>query len=167
MEIANLSISEDKEKNSVQYFYTGTSCINPGTPDTRAAICICFNEDENDTMIELLDESLCTNQKAELHAVYRALLCIINELNVYIISKSEYAVKCINIWSNKWRKDNWKSIPDGTNDNKSMVKSIVELIEDLTNEGRNIKIYHWNDILSKKGNNIAYNLARESALSTI
>ena len=167
MEIANLSISDNENKNTIQYFYTGTSCMNTNSPNSNAAICICFNGDVNDTMIELLDESLSTNQKAELHAIYRALLCIIDESDIHIISKSDYAVKCVNVWSNQWRQNNWKNISYNTTDNKSIVRSIVELKDKLTDEGKNIIIYHWNNASSKEGNNIAHNLARDAILNNL
>lgn len=167
MEIANLSINENdtEKKDSVQYFYTGTSCMNVSTPHARAAVCICFSEDNNDSITELLDESLCTNQKAELHAIYRALSCIRDESNIHIISRSDYAVKCINVWSNRWKQDNWKNIPSNTIDNKSIVRSIVELIEDLIDEGKIITVSHSSSIPNTQGNNIAHNNARDALLN--
>lgn len=167
MEIANLSLNDKNEENTKHYFYTGSSCMNSGSPNPKAAICICFNEDSNDTMVELLEDSLCTNQKAELHAIYRALLCITKEKDITVISKSEYAVKCINVWSKKWRQNNWKNIPEGTSDNKSIVRSIVELIEDLTDDNLIINILHRNDIPNNQGNDIAHNTARDILLENI
>jgi ribonuclease HI len=167
MEIANLSLNDKDEQNidNIQHnFYTGSSCMNAGSPNAKAAICICFNEDYTDTITELLDDSLSTNQKAELHAIYRAVLCITSEVSTNIISRSEYAVKSVNVWSNKWRQNNWKNIPRGTSDNKSIVRSIVEVIEDLTNDGKVINILHYNSIPNKDGNNIAHNTARDSLL---
>lgn len=167
MEIANLSLIDKNEENiqHIQHnFYTGSSCMNTESLNTKAAICICFNEDYTDTITELLDDSLSTNQKAELYAIYRAVLCITNEINVNIISKSEYAVKSINVWSNKWRQNNWKNIPSGTSDNKSIVRSIIEVIEDLTDNGKIVSILHYSTVPNKQGNNIAHNTARDSLL---
>lgn len=169
MEIANLSLNDKDEENtqSIQHnFYTGSSCMNAGSSNARAAICICFSEDYTDTITELLDNSLSTNQKAELHAIYRAVLCITNETSINIISRSEYAVKCINVWSNKWKQNNWKNIASGTSDNKSIVRSIIEVVEDLTNSGKVINILHYNSVPNKQGNNIAHNTARDNLLQS-
>lgn len=162
MEIANLSVNDKDEESTEHKFYTGSSCIHAGSPNAKAAICICFNENHIITVTELLDKSLSTNQKAELHAIYRALLCITDEINVTIVSKSEYAVKCVNEWSSKWRQNNWKNIPSGTSDNKSIVRSIVELMEELIDKGKVLNIVHYSNISSKEGNNIAHNTARDA-----
>jgi ribonuclease HI len=170
MEIANLSLNDNSEENTqhTQHnFYTGSSCINAGSPNTKAAICICFNENSTDTITELLDDSLSTNQKAELYAIYRALLCITDEISINVISRSEYAVKSINVWSNKWKQNNWKNIPSGTSDNKSIVKSIIEVMEDLVDNGKIINIIHYKTVRNKEGNNIAHNTARDSLLKDI
>lgn len=162
MEIFNLSINDSNEENKTAYLYTGTSCMNLEGKGVKSSVCICTNEDENQTIIELLDDHLSTNQKAELHAIYRALSIIVDEQNIFIVSRSDYAVKCITDWSDKWKENEWKKTPKKSVQNIEIIQDVLELLEELLSKGKRIDISHSNNIPNKQGNSIAQRFAKQA-----
>ena len=128
---------------------------------------IQLNEDENKTVIELLGKELSTVQKAELHAIYRAISMIVDEDSIIIISRSEYAVKCITEWSIKWRENNWGKVPKKSIQNIEIVKDTIAILEEYRDKGKSIEIWHSSATPNKQGNSIAQRLARQTLLQYI
>lgn len=73
-----------------------------------------------------------TNQRAELLAIYRALLtCIRHEWQqhpVHIYSDSEYAIKCVTVWVATWNKNNWITTTGKPVLNQDLIKAILDLL---------------------------------------
>ena len=65
-----------------------------------------------------------SSQKMELTAIIRALEMLKNNCNVVIFSDSQYAVNCINIWIDTWKRNGWKK-----NDGKPVAN--LELLQRL------------------------------------
>lgn len=107
--------------------YTATSCMKVSGNKNITAMCIVNNMDTNSLYFEVFPDSIQTNQKAELYCIKR-ILEIYNSRNVNIYSRSQYATNCINVWSIKWKEDNWSTKGDKSSDNTSVVKQIVNLL---------------------------------------
>jgi len=87
-----------------------------------------------------------TNQRAELYAIYKALLITKDTTKQIIIyTDSEYSIKSLTIWIKKWIVNNWK-----TANNKQVLN--VDLIMKIYNlmENRNIIFKHVRSHTNKK-----------------
>lgn len=109
-----------------------------------------------------------TNQRAELFAIYTALV-IINKaktnkkINIY--SDSEYAIKSLVFWASKWEKNKWLTSKGYPVDNQDIIKPLYYLYKRMKSQ---ISLYHVishtnkNDYLSN-GNMEADKLAKKGA----
>lgn len=112
-----------------------------------------------------------THQRAELYAIYIAIMSILEKNIVFrrinIYSDSEYSVKSLNVWINNWKMNNWKDSKGKPVKNQDLIKLIHNI---LIEYGAMINIVHiyahtgGTDQLSI-GNNIADRLAKEGALN--
>jgi len=79
---------------------------------------------------EALSGARQTNQRAELTAVQRALELSPRDRPLTIYSDSSYAINCVTIWFQKWRKNDWKTASNKTVENKDLVEKILSLLEE-------------------------------------
>jgi ribonuclease HI len=79
---------------------------------------------------EALSGSRQTNQRAELTAIGRALDTVPKDRDVTIVTDSQYSINCITVWSGNWRRNGWKTAAGKTVENRDLVESIVNKIED-------------------------------------
>ncbi len=68
-----------------------------------------------------------SSQKMELTAIIRALEMLKSNCNVVIFSDSQYAINCINIWIDKWRKHGWKKNDGQPVANLELIQRLYEL----------------------------------------
>jgi ribonuclease HI len=66
-----------------------------------------------------------TNQRAELTAVARALDHIPIDRSVLIHTDSNYSIKCIEEWSQKWMRNNWKNSAGNSVENRDLIEPII------------------------------------------
>ena len=88
------------------------------------------NNDFNNISRKFTHEPL-TNQRAELYALYKAILTVNknnSQLPIKIYSDSEYSIKSLTIWIKDWKKKNWKSSTGKDVMNQDIIKKIDELI---------------------------------------
>jgi ribonuclease HI len=71
-----------------------------------------------------------TNQRAELTAVARALDHVPIDRSVLIHTDSNYAIKCLTEWFQKWETNNWKSSSGKDVENKDLVEPIIARIRE-------------------------------------
>jgi ribonuclease HI len=64
----------------------------------------------------------CTNQMAELYAIYFAVHNFPGPLTIYTDSK--YAIGCLRDWTPRWIKDNWKEVA-----NRNIIEPCYQLIQ--------------------------------------
>lgn len=144
----------DDFKNNL-YVYTDGACINNGTREAKAGIGIYFSKDNsNNVSRELIGENL-TNNIAELSAIIEAIHIIKSNKkpNKFIITDSEYAIKCATTYGSKLEKKGWKSKKDIPN------LDLVKKIFDLTIK-YNIKYQH---ILAHTGNKDIHSIGNYNA----
>jgi ribonuclease HI len=71
-----------------------------------------------------------TNQRAELTAVARALDHVPIDRAVLIHTDSNYSIKCLTEWFQKWEKQNWKSSSGKDVENKDLIEPIIARIRE-------------------------------------
>lgn len=106
-------------------------------------------------------------QYAELAGLVHTLKNVNQELMdgtarrpVRILTDSKYSVPCFNQWSNKWRKNGWKTARGNTIGNVNLVQEMVNL-KDLINSQYASK--RWSNIKVVKIKGFNGNLAYEEA----
>ena len=128
--------------------YTDGSCINSFG---GYGFVVISGEDHFDYFGKY--PGVCTNQKAELYAILKAIVCTqtanISERNIgaiatEIYTDSKYAIGCLTIWYPNWLKNGWKNSKKQPVANKELIEEIL-----LVMKGRNIKFFH---VFGHKGN---------------
>ena len=74
---------------------------------------------------ETLQGSRQTNQRAELTAILRALELVPMNRNVIIITDSQYAIDCVEVWSKNWSTNGWKTSAGKAVENKDIIENIL------------------------------------------
>lgn len=121
-----------------------------------------------------------TNNKCELLAIGLSFKKILDKcadllgpsFNINIISDSEYSIKCVTQWIDKWKKNNWMNSKGSPVLNKDIIESIDNLKSKITEQGSSINFHHtmshgkkgFNPKF-KKGNDIADKLAVSASSS--
>ncbi|KDN43194.1 hypothetical protein K437DRAFT_237308 [Tilletiaria anomala UBC 951] len=105
-----------------------------------------------------------TNNRAELMAIIRACeLCQDTSINLQIHTDSQYSMKAINVWQQKWREKGWKLASGGNVQNRDLIERIEELFRQRDTRPKLIYVPgHSGD----PGNEAADKLAKAGALRT-
>lgn len=116
--------------------YTDGSCIN------QIGGYACLSPNADGTYLGdygRVPYNPCTNNIAELYAVYKAIeLFIEGDLEIYTDSK--YVIGCLTLWYPNWIKNNWKTANKKPVLNSDLIKTILQLID--SNPGRKISFHH-------------------------
>ena len=118
------------------YVYTDGSCINNGKPNAKAGIGIFFglNDPRN---VSKTFEGKQTNNTAELTAILEAIKILHKEiksnLDVIIVSDSEYAIKCATYYGHKLALKDWKQKKDKIILNLELVKELYTISSNFKN----------------------------------
>jgi ribonuclease HI len=77
----------------------------------------------------------CTNQIAELYAIYRALLVLLpfKTQTILIRSDSDYSIKCLTQYIRAWKRNNYVTSKNEPVKNKELIVQIDELLQQFTN----------------------------------
>lgn len=78
-----------------------------------------------------------TNQRAELYAIYVALILVDKFLkfdNVIIYSDSMYSIKCATSWIKDWVTNNWKTATNKPVMNQDILKPLYYLLQKFKNK---------------------------------
>lgn len=129
---------------------------------------VFFPDKELPSVSEPLLIKNLTNNRAELFAVYTAL-CMVTKLDKFdkitIYCDSEYVIKSMTVWINKWRSNGWKKSNNKMVDNLDLILLIDKMMENV--EFVYVKSHSKNNNENAKFNNIADDLAKKGALSKI
>jgi ribonuclease HI len=87
-------------------------------------------DNRNRNISEPLRGGRQTNQRAELTAVARALDHVPIDRSVNIFTDSNYAIKCLTEWFQKWETNNWKSSAGKDVENRDLVEPIIARIRE-------------------------------------
>ena len=150
--------------------YTDGSCINK---IGGYGFVIIFPEKEANQdypMKGKVPYDPCTNQIAELYAIYQALLYYISDISdisdissprLHIYTDSKYSIGCLSEWYGKWIKNNWTNSKGDPVANSDLIKSILSLLSNCFKH-IDIKFFHvkahngdfyneWADRLANEG----------------
>ncbi len=134
------SAIHDKQHQSIRCGF-GLFILIPLENDSE---CIMFGE-------ELI--STGTNNLAELNAILHGLKYLKDEYikqennlirNVIFVSDSKYAINCILVWSESWKKNNWQTVNKKSVENKELIQEILIILEEINNLGFTITFKHIN-----------------------
>lgn len=98
---------------------------------------------------------ICTNNKAELYAIKKALKLFSGDLLIY--SDSMYSINSLTIWYKNWEKNNFINSNKQPVKNKNLIISIHNLMNNRKIELKHIKAHNGNklnelaDKLANKG----------------
>jgi ribonuclease HI len=83
-----------------------------------------------------------TNQRAELTAVARALDHVAIDRTVNIYTDSNYSIKCLTEWFQKWEGNKWRNSSGKDVENKDLIMPIIDRIRDRERCGAKTKL-NW------------------------
>jgi ribonuclease HI len=106
----------------------------------------------------LVPFKICTNNKAELYAIKKALKIFNGDIIIY--SDSMYSINSLTIWYKKWEKNGFIGSNKKSIKNKKLIISIHELMKNRNVELKYIKAHNGH-----KMNELADKLANKGRLS--
>ena len=132
------------------------------------------NENENEKKLKDFKKGISvsqfisengTNNLAELSAVLYGLNYIEkNNINKScFVCDSKYAINCITVWSNNWKKNNWMTSKKTKVENLEIIQEILNIYEKLLKNNFQIKFKHVNSHQIKPKNiniNSGYNIEK-------
>lgn len=73
-----------------------------------------------------------TNNRAELHAIYQAIIRIIKNytfdlINIY--TDSDYSQKSLTLWIDRWKKNDWRKSNNKPVENQDIIKKIDKYLQ--------------------------------------
>lgn len=122
--------------------FTDGSCINNGNINAKAGYGIYFPNNEIENISKPFVIRPITNQRAELYAIYQALVNIVENIkftNITIYTDSLYSIKCLTQWVKAWEKNNWKTTNNKPVKNLDIIKPINSILKE---HGKNVTLIH-------------------------
>ncbi|KFY88259.1 hypothetical protein V500_06449 [Pseudogymnoascus sp. VKM F-4518 (FW-2643)] len=129
-------------------------CRRNGTPGAYGAAAVVVKSRTGvviDSYGDFIPQDPCpTNQRAELTAIIRGLRMAVNKnstlqnrpcLDVKIYSDSTYAVNCMTLWIDTWRRNGWRTYEGTPVLNQDLIIQAHEL-HDFLRELGNLN-YYW------------------------
>ena len=107
-----------------------------------------------------------TNQRAELYAIYVALILIKKHLKfdkIIVYTDSEYSIKCLTQWYKKWIKNGWKSATGDKVKNIDIIKPTISVLEKMKGK---VEFKHVNSHTKKTDRNSVANAVVDKLATT-
>jgi ribonuclease HI len=135
------------------FIYTDGGCEpNPGEAGSGMAV---YRGGEISELWYGLYNPKGTNNTAELHALFQALLLAEDELvkkrTVVILCDSKYSIQCITQWAAGWKKKGWKKA-GGEIKNLELIQDMYALYEGIR---LHVQLLHVNGHVGVEGNELA------------
>lgn len=118
--------------------YTDGSVSNNGKGElARGGIGVYYSRNNPLNVTEPFFLRPITNQRAELYAIIKGIENLIvmkmqslieNNIKVKIYSDSEYSIKCVTKWIEKWRRKGWKTVEDKNVKNRDLIEWLYYLL---------------------------------------
>ena len=145
--------------------YTDGSCTG-STPENRVAgYAFIIPQGVSDPVIRYGKVQLnpCTNQIAELYAIYEALKYTkehgLRDVNIF--TDSMYSINCLTQWVYNWKRNGWMSSKGEPVKNSTLIKNIIEVSKDVK-----VKYFHVTAHNGDKYNEMADKYANEGRFSS-
>jgi ribonuclease HI len=154
----------NQDNNMYLTDYTYMFCDGSAIHDTNYKSIRCgfgiFAIKSNGDSVSLSQELINsgTNNLAELNAILTGFKIIkkIESKQTCIISDSKYALNCLLVWSENWKVNNWLTSKKTPVENADLIKNMINIYQDLLNNGYNIKFKHINSHQTKPENINSY-----------
>ena len=148
--------------------FTDGSCTSNGRRGAKAGIGVYATRDDVPIKAHsapLGSDEPHTNQRAELQALYHGLQFIDEQpspvANVYTDSK--YSLDCLQRWSARWKRDNWKKADGKPVLHQDILKPMVALWERLN---KTVTLHHV-EAHTGKGDALSLGNAKADELATM
>jgi ribonuclease HI len=113
--------------------FTDGSSINNGKKNCVAGYGIHFPNKEYPDISRPFTHKPITNQRAELYAIYKAILRAKPDMPEYnevvIYTDSSYSIQSVTVWVKNWLKNDWMSSKKEPVKNVDIIKPIYELLQ--------------------------------------
>ncbi|KAI8943369.1 hypothetical protein NX059_001383 [Plenodomus lindquistii] len=110
--------------------YTDGSSLGNGCVGAVAGVGVYFGPLDSRNVSEALRGDRQTNQRAELTAIARALDHIPIDRSAKIVTDSNYSIKCLTEWCNKWIQNNWRNAAGKPVENRDLIEPIIVRIKE-------------------------------------
>ena len=153
--------------------FTDGACSANGRPGAKAGYAVWFPEHQNMSIsVKLPDTEPQTNQRAELSAIYRAVIVLeqffYDTATTEIYTDSDYSINCLTKWITGWVSRGWKTSVGGDVLHR-------DLIEDTSKRLAKFKSYRFVHVRShtggeddlSKNNDIVDRMARATIDDTV
>lgn len=110
--------------------YTDGSSLGNGRTNAVAGVGVYFGPRDPRNISEPLRGERQTNQRAELTAVARALDNVPIDRSAEIVTDSNYAIKCLTEWFQKWEKTAWRNSVGKPVENRDLIEPIIARIRE-------------------------------------
>lgn len=142
--------------------FTDGSCMKRKVP--IAGYGIYFPNKELPNISRKFKHSPITNQRAELYAIYVALILVIKKLtfeNIQIYTDSEYSINCLTTWVYQWKKNQWKTANKSDVKNQDILKPLYDILKKYKDKINftHVRSHTGADDFLSEGNRIADTLA--------
>ncbi|KAK9246328.1 ribonuclease H-like domain-containing protein, partial [Lipomyces tetrasporus] len=138
--------------------------LSNGLFGARAGVGVYFREDDPRNLSEPLSGYQQTNQRAELTAILRALEVIDDPgRHVRITTDSQYAIKCLTVWKDKWLQNGFINSKGLEVVNSDIIKEILELMASHRENRGYVELEHVYGHSGNVGNEVADALAKAGA----
>jgi ribonuclease HI len=128
-----------KHINERNKIYTDGSCIN--NIGGYGYVYVGGKEQNNqDQSFYGKVPGYCTNQVAELYAIYEALKnfqpCV-KDTKIDLYTDSKYSIGCLTEWYSNWQNNGWRNSKGEDVANKELISNILNLLKD-----KDVKFFH-------------------------
>ncbi len=154
----------DRNMNPTK-IWTDGSCIYNGTPQAKSGIGIFYQANSNENVSSAMPTGKQTNNRAELCAILLALCTNPGHRPLIILTDSQYSIKCITEYADKWSRQEWKTSTGKSVEWVSIIKCILTLMSLRQLKGGYTKFEFTKGHSTDSGNIAADRLARTGATS--
>ena len=152
-EVAKVQETKVQSSSNTLTIYCDGACKgNPGKAGSGLAL---YNGSSKPTLLYGQYTANGTNNTAELHALYKALLLAKDVPNTKIYSDSKYSIDCITTWAYGWKAKGWKK-KGGEIKNLELIKEAHELYESIKSS---VTVQHVKAHSGIEGNELADRMA--------
>lgn len=119
--------------------FTDGACANNGKQNAKAGCGVFYPNKEYENISLKFTIAPITNQRAELYAIYLALISIKKEQEIWLYTDSLYSIKCLTQWIKIWKNNNMI----GTNGKPVKNQDILLKIDDIL-KTKKVSFFHVN-----------------------
>lgn len=161
-------MNKDEKNIKNVIIFTDGSCSKKKGVTPKCGYGVYFPNKELKNISKPFTVGELTNQRAELYAIYKAIKKTCKHINfdyINIYTDSEYSIKSLTVWIEKWKQNNWKTSDRGIVANQDLIKKIDKYIQ--TNKGKiffhHVKSHTGESDFYSRGNEKADRLATDGA----